>query len=150
MTEHKPEGGTFRGETEPWWPFDISEWLRLADSWRGFPRGPWSLRVEEYEEDGRLVILVEAPGIDPDRDVDLRVADGVLNIVVERLESPERAAHAGYRSEFRYGRFSRQLTLPPRAKTDAVAATYKDGLLEITVPIAPEADEGVRVLVQRA
>lgn len=150
MTEQRPEGRSFHGEAEPWWPFDISEWLRLADSWRSFPRGPWSLRVEEYEQDGRLVVRVEAPGIDPERDVDLRVADGVLTITVERLESPERSAHPGYRSELRYGRFSRQLTLPPRAQTDAVAATYKDGMLEITVPIAPESDEGVRVLVQRA
>lgn len=150
MAEQKPESGSFRGEAEPWWPFDISEWLRLADSWRGFPRGPWSLRVEEYEDGGTLRIRVDAPGIDPERDVDLRVADGVLTVVVERLESPERAAKAGYRTELRYGRFSRQIPLPPRAKTERVAATYSDGMLEITVPIAPESDEGVRVVVARA
>jgi HSP20 family protein len=149
MAEQKTEGGSFRSEQEPWWPFDIGEWLRLAESWRNFPRGPWSLRVEEYEEDGRLVVLVEAPGIDPERDVDLRVVDGTLHITVERQEDPQRSARAGYRSELRYGRFTRELPLPPRAKSDGVAATYKDGMLRITVPIGPESEEGVRVLVQR-
>jgi len=92
--------------------------------------------VEEFDEDGSLVIRAELPGIDPDKDVDLTVSDGMLLIKAERRES-ERTEDKGYvRREMRYGSFARTLPLPDGADESDVSASYKDGILEVRVPVA--------------
>jgi HSP20 family protein len=96
------------------------------------------LRVEEFVDDKTLVIRAELPDIDPDKDVELSIADGVLHIRAERRERSEHKDKDGYRSEFRYGSFVRNLPLPAGSKEDDVKATYMDGVLEVRVPVADE------------
>ena len=98
---------------------------------------PW-LRVEEYQEEGFLVVRAEVPGIDPERDVEITVTGSQLNIGVRREEKSEHKGKHGYRSEFRYGTFSRTVTLPPGVNQDYVQATYHDGVLEVRIPIPEE------------
>jgi HSP20 family protein len=98
------------------------------------------LRVEEVHEDGTLVVRAELPGVDPEKDVDVSVSNGMLHISAKRQEREERKDKDNYRSEFRYGAFSRDLALPTAVDKDAVKATYKDGILEVRVPWASEPD----------
>lgn len=92
------------------------------------------LRVEDFLDEQEYVVRAELPGIDPDRDLDLTVQDGVLTLKAERKE--ERTEP--HRSEFRYGTFSRSLTLPSGADENDVRATYRNGILEIRVGMRPE------------
>lgn len=92
------------------------------------------MRVEEYLEDGTCVIRAELPGIDPDKDVEITVADGVVHLRAEREERSDEKRPDGYRSEFRYGRLSRSIRLPQGADETDVTASYEDGILEIRVP----------------
>jgi HSP20 family protein len=109
------------------------------------------LRVEEVHEDGTLVIRAELPGVDPDKDVDVSVSDGVLHIGASRSEKSEKKDAKSYRSEFRYGTFSRDLTLPKGVDSRAVKAEYKDGILEVRVPWPKEkAEEPEKVAISRA
>jgi HSP20 family protein len=87
------------------------------------------IRVEEYVEGGRYVIRAELAGIDPAKDVEVTVGPGYLTIHAERSDKIE----GKHRSEFRYGSFSRTLALPANADEDAVTASYRDGILEISV-----------------
>lgn len=110
---------------------DITEPLRRffegdLDTW---------LRTEEYKENGTLVIKAEVPGIDPDQDVDITMTGDQLRITVRHEEKSEHTGKEGYRSEFRYGTFSRAVTLPGAADQSDVKATYTDGILEIRVPL---------------
>ena len=89
------------------------------------------MRVEDYLDDGHYVLRAELPGIDPDKDVDIAISDGVLTVKAERREEKKE----GQRSEFRYGTFRRSTTLPAGADEDDVKATYADGILEIQVAI---------------
>ena len=120
---------------------------RVFDDWaRLLPfRRPWgfsrelmhedSIRVDQYKEDQTLVIRAELPGINPDQDVELTVADGALHIQAERRQEQKRD-EKGYRiREMRYGSFSRTLPLPPGVKESDIAATYKDGILEVRIPM---------------
>lgn len=84
-----------------------------------------------------LVVRAEVPGLDPEKDVDVSVAGGMLHIKAEREEKTEHKSKSGYRSEFRYGSFSRSVPLPPGAREEDVTASYKDGVLEVRAP-APE------------
>jgi HSP20 family protein len=63
--------------------------------------------------------------------VELTVDNGVLTIKAERREERKESG----RSEFRYGAFTRSVTLPAGADEDAVTALYNDGILEVRVPI---------------
>ncbi|TLM82637.1 Hsp20/alpha crystallin family protein [Pseudarthrobacter sp. NamE2] len=101
------------------------------------------LRTEEYKENGTLVIKAEVPGIDPDKDVDITMTGDQLRITVRHEEKTEHTGKEGYRSEFRYGTFSRAVTVPAGADQTAIKATYIDGILEVRVPL-PEQDPAER------
>lgn len=118
------------------WP---AQWRRWRDREAGAP--DW-LRVEEVHEDGTLVVRAEIPGIDPDKDVNVSVTDGMLNISAKREERTEYKGKDSYRSEFHYGNFSRRLALPPGVAKDAVKANYKDGILEVRIPWPSEVETG--------
>ncbi len=111
-----------------WWPERWRRWLDLD-----LERQGW-LRVEEIHEDDSYVIRAEVPGVDPEKDIDVSVSDGMLHISAKREERTERKDKATYRSEFRYGEFSRDLALPSGVDTDAVKASYRDGILEVRIP----------------
>ena len=87
------------------------------------------IRVEDYLDDGCYVVRAELPGVDPEQQLQVTVASGVLTIRAERQEKHE----GKYRSEFRYGRFSRHLPLPAAADENDITATYHDGILEVRV-----------------
>ena len=92
------------------------------------------IRVEEFREDGTLVIRADLPGIDPDKDVELTVSDGMLHIEAERREEEKREEKGYVRQELRYGSLSRSLPLPEGATAADITATYKAGVLEIRIP----------------
>ena len=92
------------------------------------------IRVDEFRENGNLVIRAELPGIDPDKDVDLTVSDGVLHIEAHRREEESKEEKGYTRRELRYGSFMRMLPLPEGTSESDVSATYQDGILEIKVP----------------
>lgn len=96
------------------------------------------LRVEEYAEDGSLVVRAEMPGIDPGKDVEISMHDGMLHIRAERRDVSEHKTKAEYRSEFHYGMFERTLPLPAGVTVGDVTATYKDGILEVRMPKAKD------------
>ncbi len=102
------------------------------------------LRVEEYREADSLVVKAEVPGIDPEKDVDITLTGDQLQIAVHREEKSEHKGKRGYRSEFRYGSFSRTVTLPAGVQQDDVRASYNDGVLEVRIPVPEEPPSGSR------
>ncbi|MDH3678337.1 MAG: Hsp20/alpha crystallin family protein [Acidimicrobiia bacterium] len=123
----------FEGRGRP--RFDWPDW---AEPWVGsLDTSP--LKVEEYEEEGKLVVRAELPGIDPETDVDITVSDHLLRLKAERRQETKTEHKTGYRSEFSYGAFSRTLPLPPGTSDEEIEATYADGILEVRIPIDDEA-----------
>ena len=93
------------------------------------------VRVDEYRENGTLVVRAEMAGIDPKKDVEITVFHGVLHISAERREEKKDEGKDYFRQELRYGSFSRDLPLPDGVDESDVKATYKDGILEIRIPL---------------
>jgi HSP20 family protein len=127
----------------PDWPAFV-----LPERWRHWfdvdPEQDGWLRMEEYREGDTLVLRTEVPEIDPDKDVEISVGDGVLTIRAHR------EMKSGCRSEFHYGELSRSLPLPTGVSGDDVKATYGDGILEVRVPVPAEvAPKSMSVPVQR-
>jgi HSP20 family protein len=111
--------------------------------------GMW-LKTEEFVDGEELVVRAEMPGIDPEKDVELTFEDGVLHIKAERRETMEHKEKDGYRSEFHYGSFFRDVLLPAGCAAEAIHATYHDGVLEVRMPRLPEVKpEATKVPVER-
>lgn len=135
---------------------DFPEWMTrwldergLAERLRPLEIGS-TLRIEELTEGDVRIIRAELPGIDPEKDVEISVHDGMLHIAGERSQRSEDRENGSVRTEFRYGRFERAVSLPAGSSAEDVTATYKDGVLEVRMPARPEARETAKVPVQRA
>ena len=105
--------------------------------------------VEEFEEDGAHVIRAELPGIDPDRDVEVTVQDGVLRIRAERRAEEKTEQPHFYRREIRYGSFIRNLPLPAGCSEEDVEARYADGILTIRLPMGKEKTAASKIPITR-
>jgi HSP20 family protein len=123
--------------------------------WPEFVRGRLlegleSMRVEEFEEGDTLVVKAEMPGLDPDKDVEISVTDHTLRIRAERRQESKVEEKGRYRSEFRYGSFARSVPLPAGATDQDVKATYRDGILEVRVPLDRGEAEARKIPIERA
>jgi HSP20 family protein len=98
------------------------------------------VHVDEYRENRSLVIRAEMAGIDPEKDVEITISKGMLHIGAERRDEMKDEGKDYYRQELRYGSFSRDLPLPEGVTEGDVKATYKNGILEIRVPM-PQSEE---------
>jgi len=113
-------------------PFgDMVDWLEAP--WTVLrPAAGHPIRVEDFIQDGCYVVRAELPGVDPETDLEVTVAKGILTIKAERREESAGRHH----SEFRYGTFSRSVSLPASADEDRIEASYGHGILEVTVRLA--------------
>lgn len=102
------------------------------------------MRLEDEIKDGRYEVRAELPGIDPSKDVDITVRDGVLTIKAERSEKKE----LNGRSEFSYGSFERTVSLPAGANEDDIKATYDKGILTVSVPVVEAKPSEKHVKIQ--
>ena len=127
---------------------EFSRWFEGLRPWSG---EEWRLQIEEELTDDTMVIRAELPGIDPDKDVEITVADGVLNLRAERRYEKTEEEKGRTRSEFRYGSFTRAVGVPRELSVDDVKASYKDGILEVRFPCkVPTEAEARKVPITRS
>lgn len=107
---------------------DMADWFEQDLTQRAVP-----IRMEDRLTDTEYTIRAELPGLDPEKQVQITVAHGLLTIHAERKEE----AHGRQRTEFRYGMMERSVRLPANFDESAVKARYTNGILEITVPLKP-------------
>lgn len=98
--------------------------------------------VELGETDREIRVTAEVPGMS-EKDVELLVEDGVLTIRGEKKSETE-DKERGY-SERYYGRFERRIALPSNVDEHGANATFRDGVLTVTLPKCPEAERGRRI-----
>jgi HSP20 family protein len=96
----------------------------------------WNPEVEVFEKDGQLIVRADLPGINKD-DVKVEVTDNAITIQGERKSEHEEKKQGYYRSERSYGSFYRSIPLPEGVNSEEANATFRNGVLEITMK-APE------------
>lgn len=127
-------------------PFpEMPEWFEGLPARFGMPAMSdlYTVRIEDYTEEGRYVMRAELPGMAPE-DIDVLISEGVLTVQAERTEKDVTKDH----SEIRYGTISRSVALPPGANEDDVTADYADGMLTVRVGLGAEKAEAKHVEIR--
>ena len=107
--------------------------------------GTWNPMVDIYDENDKIVIKAELPGIDK-KDISIDLKDRVLTLKGERSADNEVKEERYYRRERTYGRFERSFTLPAGLDPEKIKADYKDGVLKIEVK-KPETEKPKQITI---
>jgi len=100
----------------------------------------WTPALDLYQNNDNVVAIVELPGLRKE-DIEISLHDGTLTIAGERKSETVGNGNgdSATRTERFTGKFRRSITLPTRVDANKVNATYKDGILTVTLPKAEEA-----------
>jgi len=111
----------------------------LPGIWRAFPSQEmvWAPAIDVLEKEDKFLVKVELPGV-KEEDVNVTVTGGTLTIEGEKSADSEVEKKGYYYRETSYGSFSRSITIPPTVDASKIEAIYDKGVLEITIPKAPE------------
>ena len=93
----------------------------------------WSPAVDVHEEAERFVVRADLPGVKP-ADIEITADKGVLSLRGARNFEQKTEEGRYSRVERVSGRFTRSFTLPENVQADAIKASFKDGVLELTIP----------------
>ena len=107
--------------------------------WAGFGRqgqllSGWSPAIDLYQNNDNLIAVVELPGMRKE-EIEISLHDGTLTIAGERKSEASNGEKAE-RTERYVGKFRRSIALPVRVDANKVSATYRDGILTVTLPKA--------------
>ena len=115
----------------------FQEMDRLFGQLLGAERASATMPMDLYRSGDHYVMHVDLPGVDPGT-IDVNVEDRTLTIRAERTARPE-ADVQWLAKERPVGTYARQLTVGRGLALDAISATYTDGVLTLTIPVAEEA-----------
>jgi HSP20 family protein len=93
----------------------------------------WRPAIDIEENNGNLMVRAEIPGMKKE-DIKVSVKEDMLTISGERKRENETKEKTFHRIERSYGQFRRMIRLPAMVDADKVKATYKDGVLNVTLP----------------
>ena len=112
------------------------------------PAGQWSPPVDILENDDRIVLRADLPGVEQD-DIELRVEDGILVLRGQRKPPADVRPEDMHRSERPHGSFVRSFSLPQNIDHSAIRATQKSGVLEVVMPKKQESKaKAIRIEVK--
>ncbi|MEJ2110458.1 MAG: Hsp20/alpha crystallin family protein [Acidobacteriota bacterium] len=100
-------------------------------------RDHWTPSVDIIEKDGNLILRAELPGLS-EKDIDLKVEGNTLTLKGERKMENEDKNGTYHRVESYYGSFTRSFRLPDTVESEKIDASYKNGILTVTIPRKPE------------
>jgi HSP20 family protein len=168
--QSQASGLSRRGSYDPWLggPFSIlrqmgdemdrlfSEFLNFGSLGRGrqslgrsAPTGlaTWMPQIEIFERGDQLVVRADLPGMKRE-DLQIEVQDGALVLQGERRSEHEENREGLYRSERSYGSFYRAIPLPEGVNPDDVHGNFKEGVLEVHMPLPKRQSRGRRIELQ--
>ena len=123
--------------------FDIEPFWRREISWAGVPA------VDIAEKDDGYEITAELPGMD-EKNIEVRVSNGTLVVKGEKKEEKEEKKKDYYLSERHYGSFERRFPVPDAVDAEKIAASFKKGVLTVTLPKKAEAKKPAKTIEVKA
>jgi HSP20 family protein len=112
--------------------FDVEPFWRRPMIWGTAPAVDIAEKEKEYE------VTAELPGLD-ESNIEVKLSNGTLTIKGEKKEEKEEKKKDYYLSERRFGSFQRSFQVPEGVDADKIEASFKKGLLTVTLPKTAEA-----------
>ncbi len=145
---------------QPWKPFEAlrREVDRLFEDFDGgFWRAPFrypeaafrSAPVDVGETDKAYEVTAELPGMD-EKNIEVKLANGSLTIKAEKQEDKEEKNKDYYVRERSFGSFLRTFQIPDGVDKDKIDASYKNGVLTVTLPKSAEAQKAEKKITIKA
>ncbi|MFQ5955202.1 MAG: Hsp20/alpha crystallin family protein [Kiloniellales bacterium] len=132
------------------WPFFGRSLFEMEPFGRFEPLlGVTAPSVDLSETDKAYEVTAELPGMD-EKDIELLLSDDVLTIKGEKKEEKEERKKEYYHSERRYGSFTRSFRLPEDIDQGKISASFKNGVLTVTLPKTSEARRKVKRISVKA
>ncbi|MBA4537837.1 Hsp20/alpha crystallin family protein [Bacillus aquiflavi] len=94
------------------------------------------IKVDIHETENEIIAICDLPGLENKEDVDISIENNLLSISGTINRTNELNEKNMYRKERFFGRFHRAISLPSPVSNEGIKATYKNGVLEITMPKA--------------
>ena len=110
----------------------------------------WAPAVDVFTRDNDVVVRAELSGLDPAKDVEISLHDGMLTIRGERRQEDRKETDQYVRLERRYGSFERSLPIPEGVNADDIKAEYRNGVLQVVIPGAAQISSVKKIPVQVA
>ena len=129
------------------WPFGRS--LFGAAPFRQEMTWPTMPAVDVVETEKAYEVTADLPGMD-EKNIEVKVADGVLTIKGEKQQVKEEKKKDYYLQERSFGSYQRSLELPEGVETDKIEASFKKGVLTVTLPKKPEAQKPTKKIEVKA
>ncbi len=128
---------------------DLALLDQMFDSFLDWQRpaafGYGSMPIDLYEEDGKYVLEMSVPGLDP-KDINVEVSGGTVSVTGEHTDKTETKDVRYHRREMRHGSFSRSVTLPRDLDANSVTATVNNGILKVELtPVKPLSPKKIAV-----
>jgi HSP20 family protein len=117
---------------------DMSRFVNGMFETTGRANQNWVPPLDVWETADELVYAFDLPGL-VEKDISIEVQDDTLTVSAEREKTVAESSDRFYRFERRFGTFSRAVGLPQGVDDSKIAASYRDGVLEIHVPKPEEA-----------
>lgn len=105
--------------------------------------------VDVWETDEDVIVCADLPGVDP-KNIEIYTTEDSLRMRAESRREEEQREKGFYRAERRYGRFERLIDLPASVKPGEAKATFKHGVLEVTLPKSEQAKERMKKVTVEA
>ncbi len=126
-------------------------WHRVENGWNGHssPIGMFGPSTDVAETDKSVEIEVELPGMS-EEDIDISISGEAMTIHGEKKVVHEEKRKGVYMSERSYGAFYRTIPLPPGVDTDKAEASFRRGVLTVTLPKSAEAQARIKRIPVKA
>ena len=110
--------------------------------------GHWYPRVEAFQKGDTFTVRADLPGLRKE-DLEVNLTDDAVTIKGERRDEHQEQREGYWRSEREYGQFHRTIPLPEGVIAESAKATFRDGVLEISMQAAPqEANRGRKLEIK--
>jgi len=137
--------------------FDVGRWpapfgrslFDVAPFWRREAAWPVAPAVDVAETEKGYEVTAELPGMD-EKNIEVKFADGVLTIKGEKQEEKEEKKKDYYLSERSYGSFQRSFQVPEGVDADKIEASFKKGVLTVSLPKSAEAQKAEKKIAVKA
>lgn len=123
--------------------FDVEPFWRRELAWGTTPA------VDIVEKDNAYEVTAEVPGLD-EKDIEIKLSNGNLTIKGEKQEEKEEKKKDYYLHERHFGSFERSFRVPESVDADKIEATFKKGVLTVSLPKKPEAQKPEKKIAVKA